>query len=170
MFEEVWTDFIYRLRVYIYISTHTWYIYIIAMLCFLNIVFWVFLHKSIWLAPPMTLRRQVDFGRLMMNIRAEEQKADLQTRDLEENTTEIGWHAKNSTKKTMGVKGAKGKTYRILMNLESWKQEKVEKTHKQFLTLMSILRLPYEFPREFPREFHYFGLTQCHIWLSCVTA
>lgn len=57
----------------------------------------------------MTLQRQVDFGRLMMNIRAEEQKADLETRDLEKNTTEIGWHANNSKKKPMGVKVAKGK-------------------------------------------------------------
>ena len=71
---------------------------------------WAFLHKSIHLSTmighPMTLRRQVDFGRLMMNIRAEEQKADL-----EKNTTEITVdvsHANNSKKK-MGVKGAKGK-------------------------------------------------------------
>lgn len=67
------------------------------MICFWNMIVEYSFHKLIDL--PMTLQRQVDFGRLMMNIRAEEQKADLETRDLEKNTTEIGWYANNSKKK-----------------------------------------------------------------------
>ena len=115
----------------------------------------------------MTLQRQVDFGRLMMNIRAEEQKADLETRDLEKNTTEIGWYANNSQQKLIGVKGAKGKGmfFSWILNLEN--KRHIEKTHKQFLRLMSILRLPYEFPREFYFASRFTrGMVTILAWLS----